>query len=162
MEPFNMHELTAAHKTLPLPTYARVTNLENGRSIVVRVNDRGPFKDNRIIDLSFAAARELDMVDQGIAMVEVVAIVPESADFDRPLVETAEQLYLQLGAFGSRENALALIRDLRAAGVVGSQVYSDSRVHRVRIGPLPSAEEADALTAELVIGGFERPVVIYE
>lgn len=162
MEPFNMHELTAAHKTLPLPTYARVTNLENGQSVVVRVNDRGPFKDDRIIDLSFAAADALDMVNQGVAMVEVVAIVPESADFDRPLVETAEQLYLQLGAFGSRENALMLVRNLRDAGVVGSQVVSDASVHRVRIGPLPSAEKADSLTAELVIGGFERPVVIYE
>lgn len=74
--PFNMFELTAAHKSLPIPTYARVTNLENGRSVVVKVNDRGPFVGERIIDLSFAAAARLDMLDHGTAQVEVVALEP--------------------------------------------------------------------------------------
>jgi len=74
--PFNMFELTAAHKSLPIPTYARVTNLENGRSIVVKVNDRGPFAGERIIDLSYAAAARLDMLNQGTAQVEVVALEP--------------------------------------------------------------------------------------
>ncbi|HPF59499.1 MAG TPA: septal ring lytic transglycosylase RlpA family protein [Candidatus Competibacteraceae bacterium] len=74
--PFNMFELTAAHKSLPIPTYARVTNLENGRSIVVKVNDRGPFVGERIIDLSYAAAARLDMLNQGTAQVEVVALEP--------------------------------------------------------------------------------------
>jgi len=74
--PFNMFELTAAHKSLPIPTYARVTHLENGRSIVVKVNDRGPFVGERIIDLSYAAAARLDMLDQGTARVEVVALAP--------------------------------------------------------------------------------------
>ncbi len=74
--PFNMFELTAAHKSLPIPTYARVTNLENGRSIVVKVNDRGPFVGERIIDLSYAAAARLDMLGQGTAQVEVAALAP--------------------------------------------------------------------------------------
>ncbi len=74
--PFNMFELTAAHKSLPLPTYARVTNLDNGRSIVVKVNDRGPFVGERIIDLSYAAAARLDMLDRGTARVEVTALAP--------------------------------------------------------------------------------------
>ena len=74
--PFNMFELTAAHKSLPIPTYARVTNLENGRSIVVKINDRGPFIDDRAIDLSYAAAARLEMLEQGTAQVEIVALAP--------------------------------------------------------------------------------------
>ena len=70
-EPYDMYGMTAAHKTLPLPCYVRVTNLQNGRSVVVRVNDRGPFVDNRIIDLSYSAAAKLDMLRSGTAMVEV-------------------------------------------------------------------------------------------
>ncbi len=73
-ERFNMYALTAAHKTLPLPCYVEVTNLQNGRKVIVRVNDRGPFHGNRIIDLSYAAARELGMVKQGIALVQIRAI----------------------------------------------------------------------------------------
>lgn len=77
-EPYDMFAMTAAHKTLPIPTYVRVTNLENGRSAILRVNDRGPFHDDRLIDLSYAAARKLDVFDHGTARVEVVAIDPSS------------------------------------------------------------------------------------
>ena len=83
-EPYDMYAMTAAHKTLPLPAYVRVTNLQNGRSIVVRVNDRGPFVGNRIIDLSYTAASKLDMLRNGTAMVEVRTLEPVSAD--TPLV----------------------------------------------------------------------------
>jgi rare lipoprotein A len=79
-EPYDMYRMTAAHKTLPLPTYVRVTNLGNGRSVVVRVNDRGPFIQGRIIDLSFVAAQRLDMVGTGTARVEVVALDPPARD----------------------------------------------------------------------------------
>lgn len=78
-EPYNMHAMTAAHRTLPLPSYVRVTNLENRREILVRINDRGPFADNRIIDLSFAAATELGLIRNGVAEVEVVAVDPVDA-----------------------------------------------------------------------------------
>jgi rare lipoprotein A len=77
-EPYDMYGMTAAHKTLPLPAYVRVTNLQNGRSIVVRVNDRGPFVGNRIIDLSYTAAAKLDMLRNGTALVEVRAIDPST------------------------------------------------------------------------------------
>ena len=79
-EPYDMYAMTAAHRTLPLPTYVRVTNLENGRSAVVRVNDRGPFHGSRVIDLSYSAARKLGVVHQGTAMVEVRAIDPRRSD----------------------------------------------------------------------------------
>ena len=79
-EVYDMHQMTAAHKTLPLPTYVRVTNMENGRSVVVRVNDRGPFVEGRIIDVSFVAAQKLGMVGSGTARVEVVALDPPARD----------------------------------------------------------------------------------
>ena len=79
-EPYDMHQMTAAHKTLPLPTYARVTNLENGRSTIVRINDRGPFVGDRIIDLSFAAAKKLGVDKKGLASVEVASIDPRDHD----------------------------------------------------------------------------------
>ncbi len=79
-EPYDMYKMTAAHKTLPLPTYVRVTNLDNGRSVVVKVNDRGPFIEGRIIDLSYVAAQRLDMVARGTARVEVVALDPPARD----------------------------------------------------------------------------------
>ncbi|AHF05310.1 rare lipoprotein A [Marichromatium purpuratum 984] len=90
-EPYDMHAMTAAHKTLPLPTYARVTNLENGRSVVVRINDRGPFHGSRVIDLSYTAATKLGMARKGTAMVEVRAIDPRRPDADPgPLVAGGE------------------------------------------------------------------------
>ena len=82
-EVYDMHQMTAAHKTLPLPTYVRVTNLRNDKSVVVRVNDRGPFVHNRIIDLSYAAASKLDMIRDGTSLVEVTAISPVQQPGDR-------------------------------------------------------------------------------
>ena len=79
-ESYDMYQMTAAHKTLPLPTYVRVTNVENGRTVVVRVNDRGPFVEGRIIDLSYVAAQRLGMVGSGTARVEVVALDPPARD----------------------------------------------------------------------------------
>lgn len=79
-EPYDMYRMTAAHKTLPLPTYVRVTNMENGRSVVLRVNDRGPFIEGRIIDVSFVAAQKLGMVGSGTVQVEVVALDPPARD----------------------------------------------------------------------------------
>ena len=84
-EPYDMYGMTAAHKTLPLPAYVRVTNLQNGRSCVVRVNDRGPFVGNRIIDLSYTAAAKLDMLRDGTAMVEVRALQPLDPGLDTHL-----------------------------------------------------------------------------
>ena len=83
-EPYDMYEMTAAHKSLPLPTYVRVRNLENNKSVIVRVNDRGPFVHNRIIDLSYAAAMKLDMIRDGTSLVEVTAISFDETDFDAP------------------------------------------------------------------------------
>jgi rare lipoprotein A len=166
-ETFDMHQFTAAHRSLPLPSYARVSHLGNGRSVVVRINDRGPFKDNRLIDLSFAAAKALDMVDEGTARVRVrvLAAGPESAD--RPVVTSAPGIYLQLGAFGSRANAMTLLKRLRQGQIPEAHIHTVSPaegqfVHRVRIGPLADVDTADELVATITLLGLERPRVVFE
>src|SRR5262245_27979946 len=112
-EKYDMYAMTAAHKTLPLPAYVQVTNLRNGRSVVVRVNDRGPFKDGRIIDLSYTAASRLGMLKDGTTFVEVRALTPEEKKAPPAPPQTPDALYVQAGAFGSEENASRLLERLR-------------------------------------------------
>jgi rare lipoprotein A len=169
-EPYDMYAMTAAHKSLPLPTYVRVTNLDNGRSIVVRVNDRGPFVSNRIIDLSYTAALKLDIVGSGTGLVEVEAVTPgrpsrpttrvARSDTEPPIEHT---LYIQVGAFSSRENAEQLRGQLMLNGFdeVRIQRNTDEAVYRVRIGPLASVDSADSTVRDLErIGVMEYRVVI--
>jgi len=153
-EPYDMYAMTAAHKTLPLPAYARVTNLKNGKSVVVRVNDRGPFVANRIIDLSYTAAAKLDMLREGTTLVEVRALTPAAPD---TLTRAAElpppELYIQAGAFADAGNAERLLERLRAAGVPGAAVVTPlvtkSNWYRVRVGPVTSVVQFDELAARL-------------
>ena len=128
-ETYNMHAMTAAHKTLPLPTYVRVENLKNGSSVVVKVNDRGPFVGDRIIDLSFAAAEKLGVTGPGTAKVEISVV--NSNNGSRPTQQAARPvvravpltentaadvpLFIQMGSFGSQLNALNLVRELHGA-----------------------------------------------
>ncbi|OGT71095.1 MAG: hypothetical protein A3I78_07705 [Gammaproteobacteria bacterium RIFCSPLOWO2_02_FULL_56_15] len=157
-EAYDMYAMTAAHKTLPLPTYVAVSNLRNGKRIIVRVNDRGPFHDNRIIDLSYAAAAKLDILRGGTGLVEVSAINPSTyrvAEEPAPSGRGSRPLtgfYIQLGAFADLGNARRL-----AARVSGldrslhiSEVTRDGRkLYRVRLGPLRDTETADRLAAGL-------------
>lgn len=117
-EAFNMHAMTAAHKILPMNTLLRVKNLENGRETVVRVNDRGPFVDGRIIDLSYAAAKSLKMVAPGTARVKISAV---SGLFPKRTQQTArkeqnKRYYVQIGAFSQPDNALRIQQYFREAG----------------------------------------------
>ena len=153
-EVYDMHAMTAAHKTLPLPTYVRVRNLQNDKSIIVRVNDRGPFIHNRIIDLSYAAAARLDMLRDGTSLVEVTAIDFDTSAGDRPTrntiapapvaeasvlpsVETSPdtlpaspaksaRFFLQVGAFGDRSNAERRLELLAASGIDNAFIHEDS------------------------------------
>ncbi len=184
-EPYDMHRMTAAHRSLPLPTYVEVTNLENGRRAVVRVNDRGPFHDNRIIDLSFAAARRLNIVGRGTGLVEVRALVPggmprfvppaaaaqpvaalRSAEPPAAVPARAPRLYLQAGAFSDRSNATRLRARLASLAsvtvTVEESVSGGQRMHRVRLGPLTGVDEADRLTADIVAAGMDLPRIVIE
>lgn len=168
-EPYDPYAMTAAHKTLPLPTYVQVTNLDNGKSIVVRVNDRGPFHDGRIIDLSYAAAHKLGYANKGTANVIVEAIDPGEPPREAPpppisapapAASTSGQIYLQVGAFTSLDAAVRLqqqiIRATAAAVGIQSQ-YEPGRgeLHRVRVGPFdsePSARQVDQMIRDAGLG----------
>jgi peptidoglycan lytic transglycosylase len=167
-EPYDMYGMSAAHKTLPLPAYVRVINLQNGRSVVVRVNDRGPFVGNRIIDLSYTAAAKLDMLRGGTAIVEVRAIDPTAAaqapELKAPATAPATApvqaapsvnapLYIQAGAFADPSNAERLVAKLRGGGYGGVFVRKDEMagrtMYRVRIGPIADVPEFDRVVAAL-------------
>lgn len=177
-ETYDMYAMTAAHRTLPLPTYVRVTNLDNGRNIIVRVNDRGPFHNNRIIDLSYTAAVKLDMIRKGTARVEVVALdpskppepkkpVPLTVEPElRPIpAATAEEalsrLFLQAGAFGNRSNAQRLKQRLDADGFENVRLHqaSANSLHRVRLGPYSSFADMQSDRERLLAKGITAQVV---
>ena len=158
-ERYDMYAMTAAHKTLPLPAYVRVTNLQNGRSVVVRVNDRGPFKNNRIIDLSYAAAVRLDMVRDGTALVEVVSVGQASPAAASPSAAGIQRLFAQAGAFAEESNARRLAERLTVSGLQGVSVNRSSNsgrtLYRVRIGPLDSVDAYDAVVERMREAGFD-------
>jgi rare lipoprotein A len=154
---YDMFAMTAAHKTLPLPTFVRVTDLGNGRSVIVKVDDRGPFVAHRLIDLSYAAAAKLGMLASGTAFVEVRAITPENPDV---LTRAAERpppaLYLQVGAFALRGDAQRALARLHGAGLAGAFILGPpfvARLYRVRI-PVTGVPEYDALVSRLDALGF--------
>ncbi len=167
-EIFDQNKLTAAHPTLPLPSYVRVTNLENGRAINLRVNDRGPFAKGRIIDVSRRAAQLLGFAAKGTARVRVQIIRPDGTLGDRskappPQIASAETsvhlpVYVQVGAFASRENARAVKRRVAELGrVVIVPVSTPGRtLYRVRIGPYQDLEKARRVLERAIrIGFFE-------
>lgn len=144
-EVYDMYGMTAAHKTLPIPSYARVTNLANGRSVVVRINDRGPFHGDRIIDLSYAAAHRLGYVVAGSARVEVESVLPGEAQ-----KKQSGNLFIQVGAFSSRDNA----EDLRARvaaelAAENLQVLSVGNLWRLHVGPYASQDAARAVVERI-------------
>jgi rare lipoprotein A len=173
-EPYDMYAMTAAHKTLPIPVYARVTNLGNGRSVIVRINDRGPFVANRIIDLSYTAAHKLDMTRAGTAFVEVEVITPGApAQLAQAVAQpattpatgtslTGPVLYLQVGAFGVAANATRLAERLRAAGIEQVSVAQPAGtppLYRVRVGPIADVAGYDAMAARVARLGVEGRLV---
>lgn len=171
-ETYDMYAMTAAHKSLPLPTYVRVTHLENGRSIIVKVNDRGPFHQGRIIDLSYSAAKKLGITATGTGKVKVVAIDPETfqknqayqpkikrtaALTTKAQLQAKSKLYLQAGAFSDKTNALQLQRRLIrifSPQQIHSEFSADQNIYRVRIGPLASADVADKISTQLLDKGI--------
>jgi rare lipoprotein A len=158
-EVYDMYALSAAHTLLPLPSYARVTNVANGKSVIVRVNDRGPFHEDRLIDLSYAAAHRIGIVGQGRAVVEVEAVNPGSgevpvvastpaapAPIAVPVSSEAGGMFVQLGAFSVEENANAFLRKMRVdlGWLAGSmQLYRGDGLYKVHVGPYPDRAEAE-------------------
>ncbi|MGV6807627.1 MAG: septal ring lytic transglycosylase RlpA family protein [bacterium] len=173
-ERYDLFKMTAAHKTLPIPSYVKVTNLENGRSVIVRVNDRGPFHGGRIIDLSYAAAKKLGYADKGTARVEVEAIDP--ADYQRNTVEQPTvaktdkeyrlpfNTFLQAGAFESRSSADDLADSLQRLTRHPVNVRRDrdrSTLYKVLLGPLKTDAELRALRQLLLQSANINAFVVY-
>jgi rare lipoprotein A len=175
-EKYDMYAYSAASKTLPLPSYARVTNLENGKSVIVRVNDRGPFVQNRVVDLSYVAAVKIGVWPKGTAMVEVRAIDPaHPAEPAAPRAVSARAstaapekthkpaLYLQVGAYGDHGNAERAAAMVRAAHLgevhLVTAVVNGKDLQRVRLGPLKDVDEADRLTPKVRELGLGEPRV---
>ena len=151
-EVYDMYAMTAAHPTAPIPSYVRVTHLASGRSVVVRVNDRGPFHPGRIIDLSYAAAFKLGFIQAGAAQVEVEAVIP-----GEPAV------YVQLGAFNSRENAESLrARFARELTWVKEsvQVMLTGNLWRLHVGPYRSREDATSIAERIESHLSLKPLIV--
>jgi len=208
-EAYDMYAMTAAHTQLPLPTYVQVTNLKNSKQVVVRVNDRGPFHQNRVIDLSYAAATKLGIIKDGTGVVELQALDPlnhrrAETSASSPLAENDDaivapdtlskvqvasnevrktqderiqeqaiityvegpQMFVQVGAFGERENADQLLNQLSGldlgAITISSVVKDAKQVHRVRIGPLSAVESIDATVVKLNDLGMKDHRVVVE
>lgn len=144
-EVYNQYAMTAAHKILPLGTRVRVTRLDNGRSLLVRINDRGPFVDDRIIDLSRAAATRLGMMGTGTAkvLVQSVGTMPEATPAG------GGNYYIQAGVFGQKENARKLADTLAKSGLKGRFVRGRNEQWNVQIGPFGDLAVASAKLAEL-------------
>lgn len=163
-EPYDMHLATAAHKTLPLPTYAEVTNIDNGKKIIVKINDRGPFKHDRLIDMSYAAAIRLDMTQKGTANVEVRVIdtskMPQAtaSELKVPGVTGGEEtVFLQMGAFREENSAEELAGRLEGVNLKPASIRKGDKVYRVWLGPYTTAREVDSVIQRAVELGFERP-----
>ena len=188
-EMYDMYQLTAAHRSLPIPSYVRITNLENQRSVIVRVNDRGPFHSERLIDVSYAAAVKLGFADRGTArvMVELVDGTDQTiaktepvnppatltppvspgalvAVPPEPAVPRPGQIFLQAGAFKDASGAERLRKDLTA--LVGVDVHvqrlPNDRYYRVRIGPVGKMSDATRLQALIVNASHPKPLIVRE
>lgn len=158
-EPYDMYAMTAAHKQLPLPTYVEVTNLNNNRKIVVKVNDRGPFHPGRIIDLSYAAAHKLGITGAGTAPVEIRAIDTSGLDLNTASVTLPEstngngKIHVQVAAMGTESAAESMASDLRSQNFQSVRVHviddSGKKLYRVRIGPIPDVDLAYQVLRDL-------------
>ena len=174
-EPYDMFTMTAAHKTLPLPTYAKVKNLNNGKEVIVKINDRGPFVEDRLIDLSYAAAKKLGVYDAGTARVQITAIDPgKFYKNNAPVtVSKAEPLhqpvYIQLGAFRNKENADKLADRVNQVASKWEKVMvsvlapvTDAAFYKVRIGPIIDNNVVENLKSDLAQLSIDNLAVVLD
>lgn len=172
-EVYNMYEMSAAHKTLPIPSYVKVTNLENEKTVIVRVNDRGPFHDHRVIDLSYAAARKLDMLKTGTAPVKLQVIhvssqgdvtVGKERPKPLPTIEAPQEkaLFIQVAALQDQGKVDALAKGLTMLYQVPTHTPEDDGIFRLRLGPLNNEQEADKLLNELKANGYNNAYTVYD
>ncbi len=171
-EPYDMYAMTAAHKTLPLPTYVEVTHKETGKKIIVKVNDRGPFHQGRIIDLSYAAARKLGISSTGTGPVSIRTINTSALDLktDEVVLPAPRngngEIHVQIAAMGSEAAAEKVADDLRQKKIQSVRVHvveSDGRkLYRVRVGPIPNVDLAYKVINDLNVIGLDKARVVVD
>jgi rare lipoprotein A len=189
-EPYDMYAMTAAHRTLPIPSYARVTNLRNGKAVIVRINDRGPFRGDRLIDLSYTAAYRLRIIGSGSDLVEVESIIPGQAGSvhsvetrvpeataappqaaeseaahpaESAVAAEPKGVYVQLGAFSLRPNAESFLVRVRAelSWLADTvDLYMRDGLYRVHAGPYADRSQAEQVAARIEQSVDLRPVLI--
>lgn len=163
-ERYNQDDVTAAHKTLPMPSWVEVENLDNGRKLVVRINDRGPFVQGRIIDLSRRSAQLLGVDKAGLAHVRVRRVFPDKADMPPPVIAAAppapppavpkgDVVFVQVAALSDAGRIAWLTGYLGGFGPVVTEV-TPSGLTRIRLGPYPDANAANAVLAQLRAAGY--------
>ena len=167
-EIYDMYQMTAAHKHLPMPSFVEVTNLQNNKRLVVRVNDRGPFVGDRVIDLSFAAAKELDIIQSGTAPVSIRALddLNFSEDSAREL-RLDQASFIQVASFKEHSNAFAYQQRLNANGIKNSRIIqvkdsSGQNLLRVQVGPIKSGQAYDELIKKLNKIGITNTLLVSE
>ncbi|MDH5767126.1 MAG: septal ring lytic transglycosylase RlpA family protein [Gammaproteobacteria bacterium] len=172
-EEYDMYAMTAAHKTLPLPTYVEVRNLENEKKVIVKVNDRGPFHDGRIIDLSYAAATKLGITGTGTGPVEIRTINTSGLDLSTASSEAVSttdagnsKIHVQVAAFTGEQQAEKMATDLRDKRFKSVRVYvaqlDGQKFYRVRIGPIPNMDLAYRVLRNLNDIGHDAASVLFD
>lgn len=158
-EPYNMYAMTAAHKTLPLPTFVQVTNLDNGKKVVVKVNDRGPFHDDRIIDLSYAAASKLGYASKGTAHLEIEALIPGLKKSS-----SKEKYLVQIGAYSDQKKSILYATEvqqqLSQKVEISALQTSQQLFYRLRVGPFKSHREAQNWLQKILAKGFNGARIV--
>ncbi len=175
-EVYDMYEMTAAHKTLPIPVFVEVTNIDNGRKAVVKVNDRGPFHEGRVIDLSYAAATKLGVASTGTANVSIRVIGEDEDELSSGALVNApgsstvgssllsDKLFIQVAAFSNESNAIDFMRALNKEGFSDVRMYLESKaeapVYRVKIGPLPTEDVAQKVLVQLEQKSYQNLKIV--
>lgn len=174
-EVYDMFAMTAAHKSIPIPSFVRVTNQQNGRSVVVRVNDRGPFHNDRIIDLSYAAAMKLGYAEMGTARVALEVITPAGQQATKHLASpqlssgkglnksvSGKNTYLQMGAFGGRRAAEGLLQKISAAVQFPVRIKQHQQLYKVQVGPFTPGQNIQEIRQMLEAKNLTKPHVVYD
>nr|WP_086941199.1 septal ring lytic transglycosylase RlpA family protein [Thaumasiovibrio occultus] len=159
-EIYDMYSMTAAHKTLPLPSYVKVTNLNNNQSVVVRVNDRGPFHQGRIIDLSYAAARKIGVIETGTAPVKIEVITVDKPAANEAHIISDKDYFVQVAAVTEPNAPLANAKSLAEKFDTSAFALQDNKLFRIRMGPFDSAFAAKSAQEAAENAGFNGAYVI--
>lgn len=170
-EIYDMYKMSAAHKTLPLPSFVRVTNLNNGNQVVVRVNDRGPFHRGRVIDLSYAAALKLDVLKEGTAEVKIdvihvdkagkTTIGRNSAIIKKAPIDKGQQIFIQVVALQNKIQIDNLAKGLKSLYQRSHQTKFENGIYKLHLGPMISEQDADMLLNELKSNDYPSAYKVY-